>query len=226
MPGRIEHTEEAITGIEEARRYAEMHRQHARWIYRAFLNDIRRLTIAGTCLEVGAGPGILAVMMAQAHPHIHITAVDLSADMVAVAGEYIEEKGLAERVRSMVANVNDESVLKSLGTFDMVYSTFSMHHWKAVGDGGILYIHDMKRVWWSALLPLGKGDKESIRASYTPAEIEGSLQTLGIHEYEMRTLFPFFLQSLGRRHCSYCFKESCYVFAYKSVRATRRVART
>lgn len=207
MPKRVEHTEEAIVGIEDARRYAEMHKQHAQWIYRAFLNDIKRLNISGACLEVGAGPGILAVMMAEQNPAIQITAVDLSADMVTVAREYIEEKGLAQRVRYLLADAGEDAALSRLGHFDLVYSTFSMHHWKdpvasirnlweAVGDAGVLYIHDVKRIWWSCLLPLGKGDKESIRAAYTPKEIESFLQTVGIPEYEITTLFPFFLQSV------------------------------
>jgi 2-polyprenyl-3-methyl-5-hydroxy-6-metoxy-1,4-benzoquinol methylase len=207
MRGRREHAEEAITGIEHARRYAAEHKRHARWMYRAFLQDIRRLDISGRCLEIGAGAAILAVMMAEQNPHIQITATDLSADMAAVAREYIKEKGLTERVEYRVVDVNDETALERLGRFEMVYSTFSLHHWKdplasinnlwkMVGNGGLLYIHDMKRIWWSVFLPLGAGDRESIRASYTAREIKNLLQTLGIDEYEVKTLFPLFLQSL------------------------------
>lgn len=207
MVKRREHTEEAIRGIEDARRYADMHRRHAPWIYRAFLHDVKRLNISGACLEVGAGPGILAVMMAEQNPAIQITAVDLSADMATVAQEYIEQKGLEHRIRYRVLDVGDDAILRRLGRFDLAYSTFSMHHWRdpaasirslweALGEGGIVYVHDMKRVWWSWLLPLGTGDKKSIRASYTPKEIEGFLQAVGIPEYEITTLFPFFLQSV------------------------------
>ncbi len=33
------------------------------------------------------------------------------------------------RVRSLVGDVGDRGFLESLGHFDLVYSTFSIHHW-------------------------------------------------------------------------------------------------
>jgi len=211
MAKRIAHGEEAITGMEDTRRYAEMHRKHAGIIYRAFLKDVRSLNVSGTCLEVGAGPGVLATLMAEQNPGIRVTAIDLSPDMVAVGEEYVDKKGLASRIEYAVMDVNDEGTLQKLGRFDLVYSTFSMHHWKdpvmsignlwrTVSSGGVLYLHDFKRVRWLHLLPLGKGDKESIRASYTPKEITGFLEKLRITTYEIRTLFPFFfLSAIARK---------------------------
>ena len=98
-------------------------------------------------------------------------------------------------------------MMEGLGKFDLVYSTFSLHHWKdpgisisnlwnAVKDNGILYTHDFKRVWWLCFLPLKGGEIGSVRASYTPEEIRVVLQELGITNYKIKTLFPFFLQSI------------------------------
>jgi SAM-dependent methyltransferase len=97
--------------------------------------------------------------------------------------------------------------MEGLGKFDLVYSTFSLHHWKdpeasisnlwnTVKDKGTLFIHDFKRVWWLCCLPLKGGEIDSIRASYTPKEIKAILQELGIINYKIKTLFPFLLQSI------------------------------
>jgi 2-polyprenyl-3-methyl-5-hydroxy-6-metoxy-1,4-benzoquinol methylase len=207
MLRRMEQKEEAIGGIEEARKYAQAHRKYAGLMYRAFLKDLKALHVSGSYLEIGAGPGFLAVMIAEHHPGVSITAVDLSPDMVAVANEYINERKLQDRIRYLVGDVGDQDMMEGLGKFDLVYSTFSLHHWKdpeasirnlwnAVKDNGILYIHDFKRVWWLCFLPLEGGEIVSIKASYTPKEIGVILQELGITNYKIKTLFPFFLQSI------------------------------
>jgi len=123
----------------------------------ALLKDIRALNASGKYLEIGAGPGILATMIAEDNPNIDITAVDLSPDMVVLAKEHIKEKRLQDRVRYFMGDANDEKTIERLGRFDLVYSAFSLHHWKdpercisnlwnAVEDNGILYVHDFKRV--------------------------------------------------------------------------------
>jgi ubiquinone/menaquinone biosynthesis C-methylase UbiE len=74
-------------------------------------------------LEVGSGPGHLSIAMARRH-RLDVTALDLDPDMI-------------ERAR---ANSGDSSVPSFLvgdvaslpfpdASFDVVVSTFSMHHW-------------------------------------------------------------------------------------------------
>ena len=207
MPQRIEPKEEAIGGVEEARKYAQAHKKYARLMYRALLKDLKALHISGNYLEIGAGPGFLAMMIAERNPDVSITAIDLSPDMAAVANEYINERKLQDRIHYLVGDVGDQDMMEGLGKFDLVYSTFSLHHWKdpgisisnlwnAVKDNGILYTHDFKRVWWLCFLPLKGGEIGSVRASYTPEEIRVVLQELGITNYKIKTLFPFFLQSI------------------------------
>lgn len=207
MPQRMEQKEEAIGGVEEARKYAGAHKKYARLMYRAFLKDLNALHVSGHYLEIGAGPGFLAMMIAEHNPDVSITAVDLSPDMVAVANEYINERKLQGRIHYFLGDASDQNTMEELGKFDLVYSTFSLHHWNdpetsisnlwsAVKDNGILYIHDFKRVWWLCFLPLKGGEIDSIRASYTPKEIRAILQKLGIVDYRIKTSFPFFLQSV------------------------------
>ena len=108
---------------------------------------------------------------------------------------------------NFVGDAKDQNMMDGLGKFDLVYSAFSLHHWKdpetsisnlwnAVRDDGILYIYDFKRVWWLYLLPLRSGVIDSIRAAYAPNEVRTILEKLGISNYKVRTRFPFFLQSV------------------------------
>ncbi|MCK4722364.1 MAG: class I SAM-dependent methyltransferase [Dehalococcoidia bacterium] len=94
-----------------------------------------------------------------------------------------------------------------MGKFDLVYTAFSLHHWKdpeksisnlwnAVRDNGILHIYDFRRVWWLYHLPLKGGFIDSVRAAYLPNEIVVVLQKLGINNYRIKATFPFFMQSI------------------------------
>ncbi|OGP63737.1 MAG: hypothetical protein A2170_08880 [Deltaproteobacteria bacterium RBG_13_53_10] len=97
--------------------------------------------------------------------------------------------------------------MEKLGQFDLVYSVYSMHHWqnpesailhlfKVINENGILYLGDLKRVWWLYYLPSKSRDIEQVRASYAPGEIKKMLGRNRISRYEMQSLFPFFLQSI------------------------------
>lgn len=205
MTTRIEHAEEAISGAGEAQRYGERH-DNARVQYRPLLREITALNRGGRYLEVGSGTGFLATMVAEHNPGIHITALDLSADMAALAEAHIAEKNLQDRISCAIGNAGDAASIDQFGEFDLVYSAFSLHHWKDAGKAianlwnvlrpdGILYLYDLKRVWWLYSLPVNGGFIESIRASYTPNEIHGLFQKLAIKTYRISTLFPFFMQS-------------------------------
>lgn len=204
MQRRIEQ-EEAITGIQEVRKYAREQKKLMGLLYRPFLKDLRAFNTSGRYLEIGAGPGLLAIVIAENNPHVNITAVDISPDMVAVANEYIRERKLQDRIRYLQVDVNDKNAIQELGRFDLVYSTFSMHHWKdpvtsisnlwgSVDDNGRLYIYDLTRVWWLYYLPLKGGDIGSIRASYTTSELRAIVQRAGLPNYEIKSFFPFFLR--------------------------------
>lgn len=204
--GRIAQEEE-IAGIDNARKYAEKHKKYAGLMYRGILKDIRANGISGNYLEMGAGPGLLAVMVARQNPEINITAIDLSPGMATVANEYISKNGLENRIRYLVGDVNDEKMLQKLGKFNFVYSTFSMHDWKApenslrnlwnsVEDKGMLYIYDFKRIGWLCSLPLRSREIESMRASCSPNEIRDIFRKIGITDCRITTSFPFLFQSI------------------------------
>lgn len=196
---------EAITGMEEVRRYAEAHRKYAGLMYGSFVKNIRRLGRSGRYLEMGAGPGFLAVMLAEQIPHIDITAVDLSLDMIAVADEFIRKKKLEDRIHYIPGDAADEQLTEKLGTFDLVYTSFSLHHWKepeksilnlwkTVRTGGALCILDFHRIGWLCSLPVKLHELEEIRSSYTVKEIKTMFSKMGVAECRIKIPFPYLTQ--------------------------------
>ena len=210
MTDRVAPSQGAITGIERARDYAERHKKYARLMYGDLLKTIKALNISGRCLDVGAGPGLLAVMIADEHPDITVTAIDISPDMAAVADDYIREKRLEDRINYVVGDAGDERLLEKLGKFDLVYSTFSLHHWqapeesirnlwKAVADNGILYLYDFRRIGWLCSLSSKIMEMKSMQASFTPSEISSLLKRIGVTIYSIKVPFPSLFQSIVAR---------------------------
>ncbi len=201
------HQDENFTGIENARKYAEEAEKSSKMRFRGFLKKLAILSIKGKYLEVGAGSGTLAAMIAEHNKNINITAIEISPDMITVGNEYIKKKKLESHVGFINGNIEDDKLLDKLGKFDLVYSTFSLHHWENpekaiknlmeyVKDDGILLIYDLKRVWWLYWIPNQNGFFKSIRASYKPYEIKKILSNLCVKKYEIKNVFPFFMQNI------------------------------
>lgn len=197
--------DEFFSSIDDARNYAESAKK-SMMRYKAFLANLQSLNIKGKYLEVGAGPGVLTVEIARTYPGVEITALELLPDMVRVGREYVAENKLDNRITFVVGDVEDEKFLQSLGEFDLVYSAYSLHHWtnpdkaiinlySAVNKGGMLYIYDLRRVWWLYWIPIKNGFFNSIRASYLLDEIRLMLRELGTQNTEIQKEFPF-MQSI------------------------------
>lgn len=92
----------------------------------------------GAVLDVGCGPGRLAVQLAKLAPGLSVTGLDLAPAMVERARRRAAAAGLAERVRFVAGNV--AAMPWPDAQFDLVVSTFSMHHWADVA-GGLGEIH-------------------------------------------------------------------------------------
>lgn len=74
-------------------------------------------------LELGAGPGRLAIEIKRAHPTVSIEAIDADASMVARARRNARHDGV-----EIAFHEADMTNLPELGTFDRVYSTMVFHH--------------------------------------------------------------------------------------------------
>lgn len=204
-----EHQDESFASVQAARKYAR-HAQKHTMRYGAFLENVKALGIRGKCLDVGAGTGTPAAAVVRDHPGVEITALELFPAMIQVGEEYIESEGLQDKITFVLGDATDEGTIEALGKFDLIYSTFSLHHWEAPGrvvrnllgsltDDGVLYLYDLRRVWWLSWLPVHKGFFRSVKAAYVRREIVELLEGLGITSYEVKNEPPFLLSVIVRR---------------------------
>lgn len=91
-------------------------------------------------LDVGTGPGGVPLSIARAQPLLRVDGLDLSADMIAYARAATADAGLADRVTFTVGDVAHLPFPD--GTFDLVVSSMSQHHWNDVRGG----IREVRRV--------------------------------------------------------------------------------
>jgi ubiquinone/menaquinone biosynthesis C-methylase UbiE len=145
-------------------------RVYARWaprlagaLYRPVADEVVARLAQGTVLDVGCGPGTLALELARRAPGLAVTGVDISPDMVAEARAAAAQAGLGALVRFEAA---DGAALPFPdGSVDLVVSTLSMHHWerkaavlaeltRVVRSGGEIRIYD---VWRPELLTAAEG---------------------------------------------------------------------
>ncbi len=139
----------------------------------------------GELLEVGSGPGRLAVRLAREAPSMTLIGVDISDAMVERAARRAAGAGLSERrVRFEVGDV--AALPLSDGEFDGVVSTLSLHHWsdpasglaeihRVLKPGGEARIYDLAHWLWrsarggdrlarlAAASPFGEGEVEIVR---------------------------------------------------------------
>lgn len=98
-------------------------------LYRRVAADVvgAALPPGARILDVGTGPGLLPLRIAAACPQLTVDAVDLSPQMIDLAGQTAVATGQAETVTFTVADVTLLPFPDA--TFDLVVSTLSQHHW-------------------------------------------------------------------------------------------------
>ncbi len=110
-------------------------------------------------LDIGAGPGILAVELAGLLPSARITGLDIDPAMVERATGRATREGCAGRVSFVIGDA--ARLPFPDGSFDLVTSTFSVHHWadapagfaeihRVLRPGGRAIVYDLPD-WWGRL---------------------------------------------------------------------------
>ena len=107
-------------------------------------------------LEIGPGPGGLALRLAGALPALDYTGVDIDPAMVARAAARAEAAGTTDRLAFVAGDV--AALPFEDASFDFVVSTLSVHHWANPAAGfaelrrvlrpdGVLLVVDLSDAW-------------------------------------------------------------------------------
>ncbi len=122
--------------------------------YRRIAEEVARRVELGTILEIGPGPGYIAVEIAKLIPHAEVIGLDVSHTMVGIATANARKAGVAERVSFRLGNAAQMPFGPE--SFDFVVSNGSLHHWKepirifdevyrVLKNGGETLIGDLRR---------------------------------------------------------------------------------
>lgn len=80
-------------------------------------------------LDIGSGPGVVTALFAEAFPEAEVVAVDATPELLALARERADARGLGDRVTTLRAELPED--FGTLGTADLVWASNSLHH---IGD--------------------------------------------------------------------------------------------
>ena len=80
----------------------------------------------GHFLDVGTGPAQIPILLAQSCPDIHITAIDLSEEMLKIAKRHVADAGLTGRIT--LERVDAKVLPYPDNTFDGLISNSIVHH--------------------------------------------------------------------------------------------------
>ncbi|MEV0718145.1 class I SAM-dependent methyltransferase [Asanoa sp. NPDC050611] len=103
-------------------------------------------------VDLGAGSGTGALALARELPDATVTAVDVDPDMLAHVGAKASAAGLGDRIRTLVADLDQP--WPDLGPTDVIWAASSMHHmadpagalrsaFNALAVGGLLVIAEL-----------------------------------------------------------------------------------
>jgi len=107
----------------------------------------------GLILDVGTGPGALAVEIAGRCPSCRVLGIDLAPEMLRTAAQRAADAGVGDRVDFQVSDAAQLPLAD--GSIDAAVSTLSLHHWRdppavlrelwrVVRPGGRVLIYDTR----------------------------------------------------------------------------------
>jgi ubiquinone/menaquinone biosynthesis C-methylase UbiE len=179
-------------------------------------------TKQGHGLDLGTGPGYVAVEIARQRPGLSMVGLDLAAHMVERAGRLAARTGL--NGRGLWPRADGHRLPFSDASFDLVVSSFALHHWagpvrilneiaRVLKPDGRYYIADvcrettaLQRLFAYASIPVVSlpfgsywgygGYYESVRAAYTRPEAAALLQCSALPRGEVGRCGSWFVPIL------------------------------
>jgi ubiquinone/menaquinone biosynthesis C-methylase UbiE len=189
--------------------YSRMAKRHMNFPVKRVLGRIRAQGIEhGVALDVGTGPGIFPIAIAEKLPGMEFIAVDLSPAMVQQAQSNARERGVDDRVHFQVGSayalpLKDKSI-------DLVLCVHTMHHLedplaffneaaRVLKEGGKCVIVDLRRdspkplalmfdFMWRLMIREKKardGLWNSLKASLTVEECKRTLERSALRQWRI-----------------------------------------
>jgi ubiquinone/menaquinone biosynthesis C-methylase UbiE len=177
--------------------------------------------VRGHALDLGTGPAEIPIHFCRLAPGWKVTAVDLSAPMLAAARDNLAHAGLTRHIRLLHGDAR--SLALPAGAFDLVFSNSILHHledpipfwreaWRLVKPGGALLVQDLfrppSRGEARRLVGLHARDAspilrqlfhQSLLAAFTPAEVRAQVAAAGLRAITVRKVSDRHLVASGRR---------------------------
>ncbi len=198
---------EVMSSEDEVSAYASAAAQkHLEALDNTFVDQVLSLaphghTLNGFLLDVGCGPGNIALKLARRSPGLTIVGLDRSRNMVRAACQAAAQAGVEGRVFFQQAHAGQ--IPCPGGTFDVVFSNSVLHHLadpskvleemlRVARPAGAIVVRDLRRpsgwaypwhVRWYGRHYSGimkRLFEDSVRAAYTPEELAGLLGRSGI----------------------------------------------
>ncbi len=200
---------DVMDGGLEAAAYAGTAAKMWLWLERPFAERaLRALPPGGRILDLGTGPGLIPVHWAVRRPDAAVTAVDLSPSMLELARARAGRRGVAGRVRFLMADARGTGLPGA--SFDVVACHYVLHHFqdpipllreaeRLVRPGGVVLIRDLTRppVWLARLcvafgaLVMRNDDEqnrqyaESLAASFRAGEVRRAIAEAGMSGWKV-----------------------------------------
>jgi SAM-dependent methyltransferase len=163
-------------------------------------------------LEIGPGPGWMAIALAKAHRAARVTGIDISEAFVALANENSLREGVADRATFMVGDAAQMSEFADR-SFDVVMSNQSFHYWekpesvldqiaRVLKPSGVFCIGDDRRdMQWRGRLQvflgrcflsgrIGASWARSVSGSLTLAEAADAFERSGLRNRWQIAIHP------------------------------------
>lgn len=198
---------EVMSGEDEVSAYASAAAQkHLDELDNTFVDQVLQLAphgsaLTGFLLDVGCGPGNIALKLARRCPRLTIVGLDRSRNMVQAARLAAARLGLEDRAFFQQANAGE--IPCPSGKFDVVLCNSVLHHLadpskvleemlRVAKPAGAIVVRDLRRpsrltypwhVRWYGRHYSGimkRLFEDSVRAAYTPEELAGLLGRSGI----------------------------------------------
>jgi ubiquinone/menaquinone biosynthesis C-methylase UbiE len=176
-----------------------------REVYARLAASVADEVAIGEILDVGSGPGHLAIELARLLPEIKVVGLDVSASMIEIAEKNVVEQGFSDRILFWQGDAAE--IPSAVSTFDFVVSSWSLHLWGDVarvfaeihrvlkpGCGALIYdarkrppAEDVSK-WMSTAgsLVMRLGLWHSFNEGYTAEEIEGIVRGVPFGDIEVQ----------------------------------------